>query len=171
MILTSTSAPWTATLLCPLLARIGPASAELIAHIGAVGSAAGLALAAESSAASEEFRNDVVQAIDELPAAIKCLLDKKLLGVYFGRGLGSSAVSDIVVGAAGAILGTAVVLDLDVLEHSTANAWATWKENTPFHRDGPVAVAITIENDENDTRQNALQYLLGMRTKSWTTWR
>jgi hypothetical protein len=48
---------------------------------------------------------------------------------------------------------------MDLLETHTANSWATWKENLPFGGPG-FSLAATIAEPHQDTRANALQFLL-----------
>src|SRR5262249_33377682 len=52
-----------------------------------------------------------------------------------------------------------IVLDISVLAR-TANAWVTWKENTPFKPQPGYRLTAVIEPKSGDTRKNAIQYIL-----------
>jgi hypothetical protein len=52
------------------------------------------------------------------------------------------------------------VLDMDVLAKQTANAWAAWKENSPFKADAKYRLETDIEDQGQDTRKHAIQYIL-----------
>jgi hypothetical protein len=52
-----------------------------------------------------------------------------------------------------------VVLDIEVLTR-TANAWASWKENTPFIQDPEIELRAILEDEAGDNRKQALQYIL-----------
>jgi hypothetical protein len=107
-----------------------------------------------------DFLADVKAAIAEIPLAVLKLLDKPLLGVYFARGLGSSAITDVVVDASRRVLGSVTLLDADIFLYRVANEWANWKENSPFMPDTHYKIDVLIETPENDNRKNALQFLL-----------
>src|SRR6185503_19071394 len=53
-----------------------------------------------------------------------------------------------------------MILDPAVLGKYRANAWATWKENTPFKPAPGVSLQALIERDGEDNRKNAIQYIL-----------
>ena len=158
MILAQTPSQWRVLLDQPLAGRIGPAPQAVVDYINLVtGKVDGHQCS--SATATAGFRADVVRAIGELPLPVRVRLDGKLLGVYFARSLGSSAVSDVVVDTRGEVIGGFVAIDLDVLDACCANQWATWRENTPFG-EGTFSVGLTIEASGDDTRCNAIQYLL-----------
>lgn len=160
MIVVADAGFWRAALEKPLSERLGPAPREVIAYVALVNAAMGDPHVPAIAEVPDDFRRDVRDAIDEMPAVVRDLLDGPLLGVYFGQGLGSSAITDIVVKDSGEILGVVTCLDLDAFLNRSANEWATWKENTPFTSLHPYALELRIEEAENDNRKNAIQYLL-----------
>ena len=103
---------------------------------------------------------DVKAAIADLPAAIWGLFSERLVGVYFVEGLGGTGVSDYVFDQNAKPVAAFIVLDAAVLKQQRANAWATWKENTPFKADPRYRLDARIEADGNDNRKNAIQYIL-----------
>jgi hypothetical protein len=151
-------ASWTRWRQKELSDRLGPAPHELVRHIARVNDAADPA-GATAAEASAEFLIDVRAAMAELPAAVRKPLEGRLLGVYFARGLGCSAVTDVVVHGA-EVVGCVVVLDIDVLGTRKANAWATWKENKPFSSPGSRKLSVAIEVAAQDLRRNAIQFIL-----------
>lgn len=168
MIVAGDAAHWSGLFELPLSQRLGPAQPEVTDHVSMVNQALGVPQRPVPAVVPDDFLVDVRGAIGELPAVVRDLLDEVLLGVYFTRQLGSSAITDIVVSDAGRILGVVVALDFDAFEHRTANEWASWKENTPFSAgDGDADSAgphfrltARIEDAAGDNRKNALQYLL-----------
>ena len=160
MIVAADTAQWDQLYDLPLLERLGPAQEEVIAHVAQVNAATGVAALPVSTRVDAAFHADVRAAMAAMPASVQALLDGVLLGVRYARRLGSSAISDIVVSGEGVILGVVVALDVDAFEARTANAWATWKENTPFAPQDGYRLEAQIAAPEDDNRQRALQYLL-----------
>ena len=150
---------WTSWRRLKLADRLGPAPLELVQHVGRVNQGCGTPAAATAVDPPPDFLFDVRAAMAELPDAVRKPLEGRLLGVYFARGLGCSAVTDVVVHGAD-VIGCAIVLDVDVLGARNANAWASWKENGPFSSSGSGALSAVIEVAEHDVRQNALQFIL-----------
>ena len=100
------------------------------------------------------MQNEIRDVLRELPASLRDILYPKLAGLGFVEELGGSAYTESLAGGDTGF----VLLDVGVMQR-TANAWATWKENTPF-AEGRFKVTMTIEDDTNDTRKNALRYVL-----------
>lgn len=107
-----------------------------------------------------DLLDDLRSAINEVPTLINAQLQDVLLGVYFARAVGSSAITDVVVDPQGAIIGAVIVMDIDAFAERAANAWATWKENSPFELRGSSCLEVTIADPAGDTRANAIQFLL-----------
>ena len=160
MIVATDAAQWDQLYDAPLLDRLGPAQEEVIAHVAQVNAATGVAAQPTTTQMDAAFHADVRAAMAAMPASVQALLDGVLLGVRYARRLGSSAISDIVVSGEGVILGVVVALDVEAFEARTANAWATWKENTPFAPQPGYRLEAHIAAPGDDNRQRALQYLL-----------
>ena len=160
MIVAADAVQWDQLYDLPLLERLGPAQPEIVTHVTQVNLAMGVAERPSSTQVDAAFQADVRAAIASMPASVQALLDGVLLGVRYARQLGSSAISDIVVSGEGVIVGVVVALDVDAFESRTANAWATWKENTPFAPEEGYRLSAQIALPEDDNRQGALQYLL-----------
>jgi len=160
MIHTSDPQHWHALLARPILDRILPLPGEVREFVHQINMATGVDAVPSSCSPDDALLADLRSALAGMPAAVLELVGPLLLGVCVGRGLGSSGVTDIVADAVdGRILGCIVVLDLDLMEAQTANAWATWKENLPFGGPG-FALTATIAAPHDDTRAGALQFLL-----------
>jgi hypothetical protein len=151
---------WNAKLKLPLIERFGPAPAELVSYVALVNSATGNPAVPAAVTAPPDLLADVQHAIGGMPAVVTNLLGDALLGVYFASGLGSSAVTDVVVAADGRVLGSVVALDLEALLERRANEWATWKENTPFAASSGRTLHACIAGPADNTRANAIQFLL-----------
>ena len=160
MIVAADAVLWDQLYDLPLLERLGPAQPEIINHVTQVNLAMDVPERPSSTEVDAAFEADVRAAIASMPASVRALLDGVLLGVRYARQLGSSAISDIVVSGEGTILGVVVALDVDAFESRTANAWVTWKENTPFAPEEGYRLSAQIALPEDDNRQGALQYLL-----------
>lgn len=144
----------------PVLKRVSPAPVELVDYVGLFNLATGCESVPSAAVAPPDLVADVECAIRALPPVVTKLLQSVLLGVYFARGLGSSAITHVVGNAQGEVIGAAVALDVDAVTSRTANAWASWKENTPFVAGDAVALEVRIAGPEADTRSNAIQFLL-----------
>jgi hypothetical protein len=143
-----------------VLDRHGPAPEELVRYVGMVNMALNVDAIPAAAAAPADFLRDMQTAMAQIPAAILDMLDGALLGVYFSTGLGSSAITDVIVNIDGEILGSVVMLDLNAFMDRTANAWATWKENTPFSGSERLRLEVEIADGADNTRANAMQFLL-----------
>jgi hypothetical protein len=151
---------WSEKLKLPVIERFGPAPDELVNYVAFFNSATGNPAIPAAASAGPDLLDDVRRAIEGMPAVVTNLLHDTLLGVYFASGLGSSAVTDVVVAADGQVLGSVVALDLDALTPRCANEWATWKENMPFAEAGGATLRACIADSDDNTRANAIQFLL-----------
>jgi hypothetical protein len=150
---------WKSAFEKPVEQRIGPAPSELVEYLRLANISQEFPNKPRSAAIPEDFLKDVNDAIAEMPSQAKHAIDKKLAGIYFVQDLGGSGFTDDIQGATAREAGF-IVLDLDVLSNRTANAWATWKENTPFKVDARFKLAAEIEAKGQDNRKNAIQYIL-----------
>ncbi len=160
MIVTSNPLAWQGMFDCPLGGRMGAAPFELIDYIALVNTVSGHPHSPGPAEVDDDFLADVRNAIEDMPAAVQQLIERELLGVFFAQGLGSSAVTDALADCNGTVLGYVVVIDVAAFAHRTANQWATWKENTPFAQAQAVSVETLIAEPQEDSRKNALQFLL-----------
>lgn len=160
MIVTAQPQQWTARQAQPFHERILPLPAEVRDFVHQVNLATGVAAVPAPATCDARLRADLREALLGMPDAVRALVDPLLLGVCVARGLGSSGITDVVTDTQGRTLGCVVLLDLDLLEAQSANAWATWKENLPFATGAGFSLTATIAAPEQDTRANALQFLL-----------
>lgn len=160
MILTTDPLAWTARMQLPLHQRLCALPDEVRDFVHQVNVASGLDAVPRAAAVTTEMAADLRAALLGMPASVRALVDPLLLGICVGRNLGSSGVTDIVVDVDGNILGCVVLLDVGLLERHTANTWASWKENLPFIAGTGFSLAATIAEPAQDTRANALQFLL-----------
>jgi hypothetical protein len=87
---------------------------------------------------------------------VRKLLEAKLGGIFFADDIGGTGFTEA---TADDRLGF-VVLDYAVLARQTANAWATWKDNTPFRPDPAWKLETRIADRAHDDRVHAIQYIL-----------
>jgi len=160
LIVTDTPDFWSMMTQHDVIDRHGPAPEELVRYVGMVNQALNVPATPVAAAAPADFLRDMQTALMQMPASILKMLDGPLLGVFFSTGLGSSAITDVVVNRDGQILGSVVMLDLNAFMDRTANAWATWKENTPFAASSRLRLEVEIADGLDNTRANAMQFLL-----------
>jgi hypothetical protein len=153
-------ANWQAMLSLPVAERIGPAPPQLVEYITLDNIANGYPERPRAARLDAALLADVKGAIADLPPAIWRLFGARLVGVYFVDGLGGTGYTDYVFDAQGRPVKGFIVLDAAVLAGQSANAWATWKENTPFAESAEYRLDARIEADGKDNRRNAIQYIL-----------
>ena len=144
----------------PLEKRMGAAPPELVEHLALANIRDAYPNNPAAATPAADFARDVRDAIAELPDRIVELLRDRLAGVYFVDDLGGTGFTVPIQDRAKKIVGGIVVLDRAVLSAHTANAWATWKENTPFKPDPGVRLSAQIATASQDNRKNAIQYIL-----------
>ena len=151
---------WSDALAKPLEQRIGVAPKPLIEYIELDNQQQGFPNRPRAPALSADFLRDVRAALAGLPAPVRRAVAGKLAGIYFVDDLGGTGWTEEVVDARGRPVAGVIVLDAAVLAKQRANAWATWKENTPFKRDPRWRLAAQIEPPAQDNRVQAIQYIL-----------
>jgi len=164
VIVTQHPRTWRARLDAAVPDRIGAAPPELIdelvAYVAMVNALTGNPAVTAAATAPPDLLDDVRGAIADMPESVTAMLPGVLLGVYFAHALGSSAITDIVTDEQGVTIGTVVALDIDALLTRRANAWATWKESSPFRLSGSISLDVRIADAPDDTRAGAIQFLL-----------
>lgn len=153
-------ASWQAMLALPAAERIAPAPPQLVEYIALDNIANGYQERPRAARLDAGLLADVKAAIADLPMAIWALFDERLVGVYFVEGLGGTGYTEYVFDAQGKPTKGFIVLDAGVLADQRANAWATWKENTPFAPGTSYRLDARIEAAADDNRRNAIQYIL-----------
>jgi hypothetical protein len=151
---------WSAAMSQPLEQRIGVAPAELLTYLALDNMADGITNRPRAPRLAADLRADILAALAELPPDIKRAVDRKLAGILLVSDLGGTGYTDYAKGGWFGRDAGFVVLDVDVLAGQTANAWATWKENTPFMPDPAFRLEAIIEEPAADNRKNAIQYIL-----------
>jgi hypothetical protein len=94
-----------------------------------------------------------------LPDSILRLIAKSLTAITLVEDLGSTAFTELILDVDDTPASGFIVLDVGRLNRS-ANAWATYKANTPFSASESVGINATIATAENDDRSHAIQYIL-----------
>jgi len=144
----------------PIGERIFIAPKEVIEYIDLDNRKHGLPNKPVAPSASNEFLQDIRTAVKEIPESIKNLLDAKFAGIFLINDLGGSGYTDYILNEKGEPVASFVVLDVSVLQKRNANEWATWKEQTPFKKDAGFELEVKIEDNINDNRKSAIQYIL-----------
>jgi hypothetical protein len=143
-----------------LTERVGPAPAMLVDYLTLDNRLNDFPDRPRIASPDAAFMADLHDALAELPAQVRQLVDDKLVGIYLVEGLGGTGFTDVVEGPTREAVGGYIVLDVGVLSRLSANGWATWKENTPFRPQEGWRLDATIEASDQDNRKNAIQYIL-----------
>lgn len=159
MIIASAGSTWTNVFDLPLHQRYGPAPDEALRHITHV-NAGRMWTGTRAAIPDDALLMRIRLALAELPHAVTTRLQDSFLGVYFANGVGSSAVTDIVVSPQSEFLGLIIVIDLEALDHAGANAWASWRERSPFDHSAAMTLTMRIATDDDDDLLHAIRFLL-----------
>lgn len=151
---------WRTAFAKPLEQRIGVAPPELVEFLMLDTIAQSIPSKPRAATVTPDFVADVTQALAELPPQIKTLLAPKLAGIYFIEDIGGTGFADLIGDHGPTAKAGFIVLDPTQLVKHTANAWATWKENTPFKPGAAYRLEADIETKAGDNRKNAIQYIL-----------
>jgi hypothetical protein len=151
---------WKATLAKPVAERIGPATPQLVEYLNLDNIAHGYPEKPRAAKLDAAFLADVKGAIADLPPGIWHLFEQRFVGLFLVEDLGGTGFTDAVTDKDMKPVAGFIVLDAAVLSRQTANAWATWKENTPFKLQTVFKLDARIEEPANDNRRNAIQYIL-----------
>lgn len=143
----------------PLNQRVLAAPAKLLDYLNLDNQLHGFPNRPRPATFGRQLMQDMKDAIRETPDVVKSLIDSRLMGIFLVRDLGGTGYTDYVYDQMHEPAGAFVVFDAEVLTRS-ANDWATWKENTPFTADPDIDLQATIENEAEDNRKQALQYIL-----------
>ena len=105
------------------------------------------------------FAADLRLAVATMPEALKRLVGAKLLGLFPVRDLGSTGLSEMAFDKDRRPRAGFVVVDVGALD-TTANAWMSWRESTPFIARSGHAVRARIADPQDDDRVTATRYIL-----------
>jgi hypothetical protein len=140
--------------------RIGPAPPALIDFLHLDNTFQGYSERPVPANADSEFIRDIELAVSSLPESIRKITGRMVFCIALVRELGGgTGYMDVVAGVDGSAAGGFVVLDEDALNR-TANVWASWKEMSAFQPSADLSLDVQIEKPANDTRVNAIRYIL-----------
>lgn len=139
---------------------VGPAPQELIEFLHMDNAFRGYGDRPVPVSRDSEFLHDVEAAMASLPRAVRRIAERRLFYIALVRNLGGgTGYMDAVADSDGSAAGGFIVLDEEALD-KTANAWASWREGSAFRPSADRALEVRIETPENDTRINAIRYIL-----------
>ena len=160
MLVTSDPLLWETLLHHPLAERRGIAPRELIDFIGRHHAVTGKAAVARPARPDAVLDRDLDAALAGLPGAVLSHLAPCLLGVFVMEGTGASAVSSVVAGPEGELIGAFVAIDAGAFAGVTANGWFERRENMPFEAADGLRLEARIADAAGDDRVAALQFVL-----------
>jgi len=151
--------PWLALYAQPLHTRVVPPTADLQSFLSTYGRSQ--QQVPTITPLTPDLQADLAQALAALPDSLMNTLSKAILGIFFADGLGASGLTDMVaLGDGSTNIGFIIVLDRQAFAHSSANTWASWKENSAFIADNHVHINVRIANQDDDHRVQAMRFLL-----------
>jgi hypothetical protein len=150
---------WKAAFGKPVEQRFGAASPDLVEYLALDNIKSGFPNKPRPAALPPDFLRDVRTAIAEMPVQVRRLLTARLAGIYFVEDLGGTGYTEEILDSRSRPKAGFVVLDTSVLGKN-ANEWATWKENTPFRARPDIRLTAEIEQEGQNNRKNAIQYIL-----------
>lgn len=151
---------WKDALDKPLADRVSSGGPELVDYLTIDNIANGYPQRPRSPAHDPGFLADVRGAIQSMPAPVRKLLERKLVGVLLVEDIGGTGFTDEVVDTQGKAVAGFIVLDPVVLRAHSANSWITWRENTPFKPSARQRLVARIESGAGNSRRQAIQYIL-----------
>jgi hypothetical protein len=160
MFVTADPLLWEDLLQRPLGQRRGAAPAELIEFIGRYNQAVGSPAVARAAPPCAGLDADLDAALAGLPEAVLRHLAPCLLGIFVMDGTGSSAVSSVVAGPDGELIGAFVAIDAGAFDGASANAWFERRENSAFEPAPRIRLEARIAEAHEDSRVTALQFVL-----------
>jgi len=151
---------WNGAFAKPVEARVGSAPPELVQFLRLQNIKDGFPNKPRAAPIAPAFLRYLRAAIAELPDTVKRSLSGRLAGIHLIDDLGGTGFTDMVFDDRSNAAAGFVVLDAAVLNAHTANSWASWKDNRPFKAQPGFRMAVRIEEDREDNRKNAIQYIL-----------
>lgn len=151
---------WKDALDKPLVERVAAGGPQLVDYLTIDNIANGYPQRPRIPAEDRVFLADVRAAVAAMPAPVRRLLERKLVGILLVEDIGGTGFTDEVVDAQGKAVGGFIILDPIVLREHAANSWITWRENTPFKPSGRYRLTARIESDASNNRRQAIQYIL-----------
>jgi hypothetical protein len=139
--------------------KIKVAPPELISYLTELNQKDGFNAVPEVVYPDPTLISDIKEALNSLPPEIQHLMNKKLIGIFPVMGLGSSGLTESVQNSKGKFSSGFLVLDIHYL-NKNANHWITWRENTPFSAGYDIRLEAILENEPDNNRVQALQYIL-----------
>src|SRR5512135_2512324 len=106
----------------PIEQRVGPAPAEVRELLLLDNLLHGYPERPHASTVTDEFRDEVVAALAQIPAPVKRRLADRLAGIVFVDEFGSTGFTDSIADASGRKSRAFIVLDPAILAKRTANA-------------------------------------------------
>ncbi len=122
------------------------------------------------------FLEDIKSAVDALPWIVKNQIKEHVIALFLVLDLGTTGYVEMLRNFKENRLGF-IVFDIDYLNQK-ANDWISWREMSPFKGRGDHLIRIIIEENGNDHRRAAIQYILlhevghiiGITTGSHPSW-
>lgn len=142
----------------PVFERIWPAPDILVDYLMKDNALNGYPEVPESKRCDDRFMSSLREAILDLPEPVKRQFQDHLVGIFTVSRLGTTGYTEILYDFEKNKQGF-IVLDVDYLT-KPANDWATWKESSPFRRQGAFRIHAAIEEQGTDNIKQAIQYIL-----------
>jgi hypothetical protein len=139
--------------------RLQPATPEVIDFLQKDNLYQGFPQRPRPARIDENYLADIRAAIRDIPVVVQSLVAGKLVALMLVEDLGGTGYMVGVFDSNDEQVAAFLVLDPIVLDKK-ANAWASWKDSTPFMDDPEYEIRTHLEAPAEDTRRNALRYIL-----------
>ena len=142
----------------PLAARIQPAAPAVTALARHRNLGNGVAIEPRPASVEHPVAQALARMLAELPEGLRRLAQEQVGAIYLVEGNFGSARVDAVRDAQGRVFGGCILLNLDALARS-ANAWASWREESAFRTEDGYRIALTLEPAQTDSVEAALRFV------------
>ncbi|HUJ74240.1 MAG TPA: hypothetical protein VL359_05245 [bacterium] len=119
----------------------------------------GQAIRPRNADADDPLLPELRALLRDLPPAVHRLASRYVLAVYVLQDDYGTGTTEGIQDDQGRWRYSYIALNRTALTR-TANAWATWKENSAFRPQPGAALRVQIEPPESDTRAQAVQFIL-----------
>lgn len=142
----------------PVEKRAGPAPETALRYARDLNRAEGYSEVPVPADLPEGTKLALIRAIQKLDPLVRKVAADSLIGIYFCRNLGSSALTGFILDENQKAIAGYILFDVDKLSRP-ANEWVTFRENTAFASEA-AGVRYTIAAESENTVAGSYLYLM-----------
>ncbi|HYN77493.1 MAG TPA: hypothetical protein VES73_06855, partial [Lamprocystis sp. (in: g-proteobacteria)] len=141
-----------------LAARIQPAPPAITALARQRNLGNGVAIEPRPASLDHPVAQALARMLAEVPDGLRRLAQGQVGAIHLVQGNFGSARVEAMRDAQGRVFGGCILLNLDALARS-ANAWASWREESAFRAEDGYRIALTLEPAQTDSVEAALRFV------------